>query len=178
MYEVCPEGIQPCNMKNRDVYWRRYKKHCTQDNDTSVPFKVGTLRPHIVLPVAISFPVVFSWISSMVWNLFPLKGDFSFGKRQKLQGTKSGSEGGWVIWVIWCYTKKLCAMDTLSWWSCQSPVAHSCGLLNHPNSFHGRMFKLKTESDTDLFLYSRSHFECHSHHSTCAHSVVSTAPSD
>ena len=24
-YEVCPEGIQPCNMNNRDIYWRRYK---------------------------------------------------------------------------------------------------------------------------------------------------------
>ena len=22
---VHPEGIQPCNMKNRDIYWRRYK---------------------------------------------------------------------------------------------------------------------------------------------------------
>ena len=25
LFEVCPEGIQPCNMKNRDIYWRRYK---------------------------------------------------------------------------------------------------------------------------------------------------------
>ena len=24
----------------------RYKKHCTKDNDTSIPFKVGTLGPH------------------------------------------------------------------------------------------------------------------------------------
>ena len=31
----------------------------------------------------------------------------------------------------------------LLWWSCQSPVAHSRGLLNHLNSFHGGMFKLK-----------------------------------
>ena len=29
IYEVCSEGIQPCNMKNRNIYWRRYKKHCT-----------------------------------------------------------------------------------------------------------------------------------------------------
>ena len=35
----------------------RFKKHCTQDNDASVPFKVG---PHTVLPIAISCPVVFS----------------------------------------------------------------------------------------------------------------------
>ena len=24
-YKVCPEGIQQRNMKNRDIYWRRYK---------------------------------------------------------------------------------------------------------------------------------------------------------
>ena len=24
-YEVCPESTQPCTMKNRDLYWRRYK---------------------------------------------------------------------------------------------------------------------------------------------------------
>ena len=25
IYEVCLEGIQPCNMKNRDIYWRTNK---------------------------------------------------------------------------------------------------------------------------------------------------------
>ena len=44
-------------------------------------------------------------------------------------------------------------MDILSWWSCQSPVAHSCCLLNHLNSFWGGMFKLNTKSDADLLLY-------------------------
>ena len=24
-YEVCPEGIQPCEMNNRDIYLRKYK---------------------------------------------------------------------------------------------------------------------------------------------------------
>ena len=42
---------------------------------------------------------MFSWISSMVCNLFPLKDDFSFGKSQKSQGTLSGLQGaespGW-----------------------------------------------------------------------------------
>ena len=33
--------------------------------------------------------------------------------------------------MIWCFVKKLCRrrdarVDTLSWWSCQSPGAHSC----------------------------------------------------
>ena len=38
----------------------RYKKHCTWNNNASVPFKLGTLGPHTVLPVTISCPIVFS----------------------------------------------------------------------------------------------------------------------
>ena len=162
---------------SRHVIWKietfieedtRYRKHYTWDNDTSVPFTVGTSGPHTVLLIAISCLVVFSWISSMVWNLFPLKGDFSFVKNWKLQGTKSGLWGGWVTWEIWCFTKKLCTRrdawaGALSWCSCQSPAAHSCGLLNHPNSFHGGMFKLNAKSDEDSLLYLLSHFECDSH---------------
>ena len=95
---------------------------------------------HTVLPISISYPVVFSWISSMVWNLFPFKGNFSFGKSQKSQGTKPWLEGGWVTWVIWCFAKILCLRcdvwaGSLLWWSCQSPVAHSHDILNHPKSF-------------------------------------------
>ena len=102
---------------------RRYKKHCTWDNDASVPFPVGTLRPHVVLPVTISCPADVkrhrekmgiykprreAWsrsvprspqkepalpyfrVSSMVWNLFPFKSHFSFGRSQKSKGTNSG----------------------------------------------------------------------------------------
>ena len=36
---------------------------------------------------------------------------------------------------------------------------HSCGLLNHLNSFHGGMFKLNGKFDADSLLYSLSHFE-------------------
>ena len=64
-------------MKNRDIYWRRYKKHCTQDNDNSVPF---TLGPHTILLITISCPVIFSWVSSMVLNLFPFKVILVLGK--------------------------------------------------------------------------------------------------
>ena len=70
--------------------------------------------------------------------------------------------------MIWCFTKKLHTRHeawagTLSWWSCQLPVACSCSLLNHPSSFHREMFKLNAESDADSLLYSLSHFECDSH---------------
>ena len=85
-----------------------------------------------------------------------------------LQGAKPGLLGSWVTWVIGCFTKNLCTTrdawaGALSWWSCQSPVAHSCSLLNHPNSFHGGIFKLNTKSDADSLLYLLSHFECDGH---------------
>ena len=58
----------------------RYKNHCTQDSDTSVHFKVGTLGPHSVLPVVVSCTLIFSWISLMVWNTIPFKVIFVLGK--------------------------------------------------------------------------------------------------
>ena len=94
-YEDCSESIQPRAMEHRDIYWRRYKKHCAQDSDTSVPCKVGTLGPHTVLPIAIGYSVIFYWISSTVWNLFHFKGDFSFGRSQK--GTRFS---GYQIWAV------------------------------------------------------------------------------
>ena len=53
--------------------------------------------------------------------------------------------------------------EVLLWWSCQSPAAHSCGLLNHLNSFSGGMFKLNTKFDADSFCFSFSHFQCDGH---------------
>ena len=66
------------------------------------------------------------------------------------------------------FAKKLCTRSDawagmLSWWSCQSPVAHSYGLLNHPNSVCGAMFKLNAKFNADSLLYLLSHFECDSH---------------
>ena len=43
---------------------------------------------------------------------------------------------------------------TLSWWSCQSQSARSCGLLNHLNSFCRVMFKFNAKFDAGLLLYS------------------------
>ena len=39
----------------------------------------------------------------------------------------------------------------------------SCGLLNHPTSFHGGLLKLNAKSDADSLLYLLSHFEYDSH---------------
>ena len=116
-------------------------------------------------PIAISCPVVFSWISLMVWNLFPFKGDFSFEKVQKSQGLNLACKVGWVTWEIWCFAKKLCLRrdaraGTLLWR--KVPIT-SCSQLQpseSSNSFCRGMFKLNAKSDADLLLYSLSHFEC------------------
>ena len=173
-------------MKNRDIYWRRCKKHCTWDKDAWVFFKVGTLGLHTVLPITLSCPVVFSWISLTVWNVFPFEGDFSFGKSQRSQASKSGLLG--VLshlcnCVIWCFTKKFCVghdawVGTLSWWSCWSPVAHSCGLLNHLTGFSRWMLKLNRKFDADSLLYSSvlnataTQYTCSLNSVCCSHWLV------
>ena len=48
-------------------------------------------------------------------------------------------------------------VGTLLWWSCQSPVVHSCGLLNHLDSFSGGMVKRNAKFDADSLLYFLSH---------------------
>ena len=117
----------------------KYKKHCTQDNDASVSFNVGTLELYTVLPIAISCPIIFSWMSLTVWNLFLFKGDFSFGKSQKSQGAKSGMWGSWVTWGIWCFAKNHASRDAwvnnddLLYWSVGAvdTVEWVCVLFGH-----------------------------------------------
>ena len=45
-------------------------------------------------------------------------------------------------------------VGALSWWSRQTPVARSSGLLNHLNSFHRGMVKLNAKFDANSLLYS------------------------
>ena len=59
----------------------------------------------------------------MVWNLFPLKGDFSFGKSLKSQDAKSRLQGGWVTWVIWCFPKNS-AWDVTQEYCCHEAANH------------------------------------------------------
>ena len=64
----------------------------------------------------------------MVWNLFSVKGDFSFGKSQKSQGTKSGLQGtespGWFD-----VSPKNCAWDRMHEQVCCHDEAASHQLL-------------------------------------------------
>ena len=54
-------------------------------------------------------------------------------------------------------------VGALSWWSCQSSVALSYSLLNHPYSFRREMFKLNAKFDADPLFYTLSYFECNGH---------------
>ena len=45
----------------------RNKKYCAWDNDASVPFKVGALGPHTVLPA--SLPLFKILCKILCWNL-------------------------------------------------------------------------------------------------------------
>ena len=163
--------------KNRNIYEEdtKYKKHCTWNNDASVPFKVGTLGSHTILPITISCSVVLSWISLIVWNLFPFGGDFSFGKKTEVTGRQIWAvEGLSPLGNLW----KLCTRrdawgGAFLWWSCQSPVIHSWGLLNHLNSFHGGMFKLNANM-MHIRCTTRSIIWMWWPHSTHAHSTEST----
>ena len=156
-------------MKNRDFFeeYTRYKKHYTQDNDAWVPFKVVTIAPHTV-PVAIRHPIIFSWISFMS-EIFSLpKVILVLGKARSHMVPNLGYRGAesprWFdVSPEKLYTRHGVWAGVSSRWSCQSPVAHSCGLLNHWNSFHRGMFKLNTKFDADPLLYSLNHFECDIH---------------
>ena len=153
-------------MKNRDIYWRRYKKRLTQDNDASVTFKVGTLGLHTVLQLPSAapwyFPKSHQWSEISSLSKVILVWGEARSHRVPNLGCRGAESPGWFD-----ISPKISGQDmmheqvgTLLWWSCQSSVAHSCSLLNHLNSFHGGMFKLNTKFNADLLLYSLSRFEC------------------
>ena len=138
IYKVCPEGIQPCNMKNRDFYWWRYKKHRTKDIDASVLFKVGTLGPHISC----------TSISCTIQNTL-----------QNLWLESSSAAPSYFPEFHQQSLKCLCHTFFLCWTHCM--IIKS--LLNHLTSFHRGMFKLNTKFDADSCLYLFSHFEWDGH---------------
>ena len=104
----------------------------------------------------------------MIWNLFPFEGDFSLGEKPEVTGCQTWAVEGLSHLGVLMLHKKLCRRcdawaGMLWWWSCQSPVAHSCGLLNHSTSFCGGILKLTTKCDADSLCYSLSYFEYDSH---------------
>ena len=79
-------------------------------------------------------------------------------------GCRGAESPGWFdVSQKKLFMKRDAWAGVLLWWSCQSPVAHSCGLLNHPNSFCGGMFKLTAKFHAEPLLYLLSHFACDGH---------------
>ena len=135
MYEVCPEVIQPCNMKNIDIYWRRYK---VQETLYLGQWHLSPL-PSRYLGTSHSSPSCHQLPCHIFLNLIDglksLPFQRWFWKSQKSQGTKAGSSGGLSHLGNLMFCQKLCMrpdawVGVLLWWSCQSPFAHSCSLLN------------------------------------------------
>ena len=115
VYEVCPESIQPRTMKNRNIYWRRYKIQETLSIEQRCPSPLqsrhfGTSQntpSHHQLPCHIFLNLINGL------NLFPFKGDFSLGKARSQGMPNLGCKGAESP-VIWCLAKKLHKMWCMS----------------------------------------------------------------
>ena len=182
-YKVCPEGIQPCKMKNGVIYWKRYKIQET--------LYIGQWRPSLLrsghfgtshsFPNRHQLPHRIFLNSATVWNLSLSKVTLVLGKARSRRVPRLGCRGakssGWLM-----LGKKETAqvvMHEQAHVVMNLPITscHSCSLLNHPNSFRGGMFKLNANSDEDLLFCSQSLW-IWGPHSTHAHSTASTAPTD
>ena len=148
-------------MKNRNIYWRRYK---IQETSYIGQWCLCSLQSRH-LGTSHSSPnrhelhchIFLNLINSL--KSFLLERWFWFWEKPEVTGHQ--------IWVVvglshlgdLMFYQKFCTRrdawaGTLLWWICQSLVAHGCGLLSHPNSFCRGMFKLNAKFDTDSLLYS------------------------
>ena len=121
-----------------------------------------------VLLIVISCPVIFSWISATIWTRFPFTGDFSFGKRPKLQGTKS------VLVARLSHLGDLMFHQKTAWDVMHEGVLYRDEAANHqlPRAVAfwiiwivstGECSCLPQNLFADSLLYSLCHFECNSH---------------
>ena len=119
---------------------------------------MDTLQPHTVLPIVSAAPWYFpeshwqSEISSLSKVILVL------GKARSRRVPNLGYRGAespvWFDVSPNNYAWNVIHEWACSWWSCQSSVAQSWGLLNYPNSFLRGMFKLNAKFDADSLLYS------------------------
>ena len=110
MHKVCPEGTEPCTMKNRDIYWRRYKIQETLYTGQwhLSPLQSRHLGTSHNSPDHYQLPHLFFLNLTNGLRSLPFQRWFQFLEKPESQGIKSGLQGDWVTWVIWCFTKKLC----------------------------------------------------------------------
>ena len=171
-YEDCPESISHVIWKietflEEDKIYI-YTRNIMRRTNTQSPSKLApwdlTQFSHLPSTDLSYFPESHLWfetssLSKVTWVL---------GKARSHKLPNLGSKGiksaGWFDVLPKTSAMRLDVWaGVLSWWSCQSAVAHSCGLLNLPNSFHAGMFKLNTKFDADSLLCSVSHFERDGH---------------
>ena len=180
----------------------KYKKHCTQDNNASVPFKVGTLEPHTVLLTAVRCSFCSgsrSCRTNFATTCFMPRScvKISHSSFQNPQISFQFSHCQLPIFVD-------CSLYTFSILRCSAHCRPSrtwitfnrfltileafvphfylhcthCiipqNLLSHLNSFHRGILKLITRCDADLLLYSLSHFACDDH---TVHMLIQCLPS-
>ena len=149
-------------MKNRDIYSRRYKIHKILYTGQ---WHLSPLQSRH-LGISHSSPNGHHLPHCVFLNLIKcLKSlPFQFWEKPEVSGCHIWAVQVWATWGIWCFIKKLFMrrdvwVNAFSWWSCHSPVVHSCSLLNHLNSFHGGTFNLHAKFDADSLFYSLCHFE-------------------
>ena len=190
IYSLCRK--YPAMYYARDTYWRRYKIQETlyirqwhlsplQSMKSEVTLGQGcevTLGPHTVLPITISCPTAFFWISLMMYNLFPFKGDFSFGKSQALNlGCKGDELPGWLD-----ISPKRSAGDVMQKWAPRCDEAANQQLLIAAAFWIIWIVSMEERSSLAQNLMqircSPQSFWMWQPHSTHAHSMASTIPTD
>ena len=168
VYQVCAEGIQPRNMKNRDTYWRRHKVQESLDNNKDKASQSPASRH---LGPSHSSPNFRHLPCHIFLNLFeglkplPFQKISVLGKSISRRAPHQGWRGQRFSQTTLHDALHVARGATLSWCSCQSPVAYSCSLQSRPNSLH-RNVQLNVKSDADSLLYWLSHFECDGHRHT------------
>ena len=138
MYKDCPESIQPCTMKNIDIYWRRCKIQETLYTGQGhlSPLQSRHLGTSHSSPNRHQLPccIFLNLIDGL--KSLPFQRWFLFWEKPEVTGHQIWVVGGLSHLGDLMFHQKLCMRcdawaDMLSWWSCQSPVAHSCSFLNH-----------------------------------------------
>ena len=173
-YDVCPECTQPCNMKKRHLL-KKIQDTRNIVHKSMMPQSPSKLAPWDLTQFSQSsapsyFPESHWWseISSLSKVILIL------GKARSCRAPNMGCRGlSHLGDLMFCQKNSAwdrcdAWMGMVLWCSCQSPAAHSCGLLNYLHSYCGGMFKLNAQFDADSLLYSLSHFECNATQYICS----------
>ena len=160
----------------------KYKKHCTEDSDISVPFKVApwdlTQFSHSPSAAPLYFPESYRWSEICSFSKVILV----LGKDRSCRVSNLGCRGLSHLDDLMFFAEKLCTRcdawaGTLLWWSCQSPVAHSCGLwifqrvsAEECSSLTQNLMPIRCSTGLVILNATTTQYTCHS--------MASTAPTD